>query len=344
MTVGYAAFNTNLNITAKGNVLEKGIKPIELKNNLVTSGDGLYKDTTEEGKYIYRGTNPNNYITFNGETWRIISLEKDGTLKIIRSESIGNMIFDPGYTSSISEVTNSNSVTGTRYTNTKTDYCYQYSGTESNYYGCNVWGSKSTMLNSSGANITKMLKESGSSTTYDLPTDESYLNIYLNGGTYKGKMINGWYNSLNQEAKSVVDNHLWNVGPITYQSGQTLAMDLQQESAYKWKGKVGLANTTDFIKTNSNKESCGTLHTIVGSSSNYATCKTTNWLISGNYKWTMSPYFTSHPISVWRTNASGYLVGEYATATVGVQPVIYLKSDITLKGEGTELTPYTIVS
>ena len=61
---------------------------------LVESGDGLYKDEYEEGKYTYKGVNPNNYITFNNETWRIISVENDGTIKIMRNESIGDMAFD----------------------------------------------------------------------------------------------------------------------------------------------------------------------------------------------------------------------------------------------------------
>ena len=56
---------------------------------VVTSGDGLYKDEYIDGRYLYRGANPNNYVTFNGETagWRIISIEKDGTIKIRASES-----------------------------------------------------------------------------------------------------------------------------------------------------------------------------------------------------------------------------------------------------------------
>ena len=60
------------------------------KVNTVTSGDGLYKDEYEDGRYFYRGTNPNNYITFNNETagWRIVSLEADGTIKILKNESI----------------------------------------------------------------------------------------------------------------------------------------------------------------------------------------------------------------------------------------------------------------
>ena len=74
-------------------------KPItvdDLKALAVTEGDGLYADEYESGKYIYKGTNPNNYITFNNETWRIISVEADGTIKIMRNESIGNRAFDSG--------------------------------------------------------------------------------------------------------------------------------------------------------------------------------------------------------------------------------------------------------
>ena len=61
---------------------------------VVSSGDGLYADEYEEGKYTYKGANPNNYITFNNEEWRIISIASDGRIKIIRNESIGNMVFD----------------------------------------------------------------------------------------------------------------------------------------------------------------------------------------------------------------------------------------------------------
>ena len=63
---------------------------------VVTSGDGLYKDEYEEGRYFYKGTNPNNYITFNNEQagWRIISIEPDKTIKIMRINSIGNQAWD----------------------------------------------------------------------------------------------------------------------------------------------------------------------------------------------------------------------------------------------------------
>ena len=60
------------------------------KIDLVTSGDGLYKDEYEEGRYFYKGANPNNYIIFSGELWRILSIEADGRIKIIRCVTLGD--------------------------------------------------------------------------------------------------------------------------------------------------------------------------------------------------------------------------------------------------------------
>ena len=67
---------------------------VEDMGGTTTSGNGIYRDLYESGRYIYKGANPNNYITFNGESWRIISLEKDGTMKIMRVASIGNRAYD----------------------------------------------------------------------------------------------------------------------------------------------------------------------------------------------------------------------------------------------------------
>ena len=93
MVVGYAAFNTQLSLKAKGNIKSKKASDM-LKENVVDEGDGLYKDIYEDGRYFYKGTNPNNYITFNNETWRILSVETDGSLKIIRKQSIGVRVWD----------------------------------------------------------------------------------------------------------------------------------------------------------------------------------------------------------------------------------------------------------
>ena len=55
------------------------------KEEIVTSGDGLYEDEYEDGRYIYRGISPKNFIQFNNELWRIISVENDETIKIMRN-------------------------------------------------------------------------------------------------------------------------------------------------------------------------------------------------------------------------------------------------------------------
>ena len=57
---------------------------------IVDEGDGLYEDEYEDGRYFYKGGNPNNYVTFNNEQagWRIISIEPDRTIKIMKTSDI----------------------------------------------------------------------------------------------------------------------------------------------------------------------------------------------------------------------------------------------------------------
>ena len=53
-----------------------------------TLGDQILENTELEKdpyecRYFFTGANPNNYIRFNNETWRIVSVECDGTIKIM---------------------------------------------------------------------------------------------------------------------------------------------------------------------------------------------------------------------------------------------------------------------
>ena len=68
-----------------------GGQPVEV----VESGDGLYEDEYESGRYVYKGANPDNYIEFdNGEVWRIIAKEADGTYKILKNELLPEQAWD----------------------------------------------------------------------------------------------------------------------------------------------------------------------------------------------------------------------------------------------------------
>lgn len=77
---------------------------------LEANENGLMKDLYNTNRCVYTGQNPNNYITFNNELYRIISIESDGRIKIIKDDSIielayGTTSFD---TSNIKSYLNNN--------------------------------------------------------------------------------------------------------------------------------------------------------------------------------------------------------------------------------------------
>ncbi len=286
---------------------------------VVTSGDGLYADSTESGRYVYKGASPDNYIKLGSDTYRIIAKEADGTLKVIRNDSIGNIDFD---------------AENARYSTVSTDYC-------NSPYGCKVWGSKTTTLNSSGSNVTMMPREVGG-TLYNLPETEATLNTYLN---------TTWLNTLSTDVQSKIITHIFNVGGVRGiygTSGQTLATDISHEQAYKWKGKVGLMNITDYVKSNSNVSLCGTVYANGYSAGNYSTCKTTSWIFASldSSIWTITPDFGPYSDDTFVgtvDNAGAFSNSSASNGSIyGVAPVFYLSSDITLKGKGTLSNPYTI--
>jgi len=303
LTVGYAAFQTNLNITAKANILEKPFKINELKSKVTTSGDGLYKDTYENDRYIYRGTNPDNYITFNNELWRIVSIEQDNTLKIRKNESIGSHAYDKD---------------NSRY------QANTYCGHDNNkIHGCNVWGSKTTMMDSNGNKITELMPLSGT-TKLTLPDKEASLNTYLN---------EEYYNNLSEEDKSKIITHRWNVGQVLLTTYQTLSTDITQEKQNTWDGKVALINASDYIKSSTNNECKG----VYFSRTSSLPCKD-SYLASSN--WTITNGYNQH--SVWNIVASSSLGHSFADSETDIYPAVYLNKDILLTGKGTQTNPYNI--
>ena len=59
---------------------------------------GLYytSTNTEDNKvtYYYRGDVQNNYVSFAGFTWRIIRINEDGSIRLIKQDSIGSSVFN----------------------------------------------------------------------------------------------------------------------------------------------------------------------------------------------------------------------------------------------------------
>ena len=97
----------NVNVTRKVDVASsisifgKKYEVIDLKPTLTTSSNntsdasGLYASTdTNTGKptYYFRGNVENNYVSFAGQTWRIVRINEDGTIRIIMQDGINNNI------------------------------------------------------------------------------------------------------------------------------------------------------------------------------------------------------------------------------------------------------------
>jgi len=307
-SVGYAAFSSEFLISGKGTIIEKPLTIEDLKSLVVTSGDGLYADTYESGRYVYRGAVPANYITFNGEEagWRIISVEADGTIKIIRNSILEKKAFD----SDGLRGSDSNGAGGT--------YC------ASSPYGCNAWASTTNLVGTPAEFI------NGSVTGTVLLDAE--LNTYLNT-TY-----------LNSIDSTNVVSHDFGVGPVT-SSNEDLADQIADEQSYKWNGKIGLMNVSDYLRANTNTEQCETLSL---NNSNYYTCKTTNYLFTSlaadsQYPWTINPYsgLARHVFFVYDYGRVSFTD---TTGVRGVAPVLYLSSEISLSGSGTDIDPYVIVA
>ena len=293
---------------------------------VVTSGDGLYEDQYETGRYIYRGSNPNNYIQFNNELWRIVAKESDGTYKIIRDELLPQ---NEGYTFMAYDEAN-------------------HRATENNTYcthpnrGCGVYAAVS------GTFQTPDGRYSGT------VTEDSSIKEYLN---------NTYYPTLNGTAKTQMQSHAFNIGSVQWldvSGNDSIEKNIAGEKMYKWTGNVGLVNVSDLLKASTNtactsatdewnaamgdtpRETCGSYLTYFD---------TINEELGGIGYWTMNAF------SAESDDASNFAWGAAFTQGVGAfgyndasidhnygaRPVLYLKSTIQITGgNGTKLDPFVI--
>ena len=307
MTVGYAAFSTNLNINAKGNIIKQTAAQKLRKICDTKDGDGLYIDVYEENRCVYRGSNPNNYIEFNDELWRIIAVEPDDTLKIIINDTLGIMPYD-------------GSKSNNRY-NENNSYCTIE--TQGMNYSCNVWGAVSGIFDSGIYKGTV--------------SEDADLNIYLN---------NDYYNSLTIEAQNQIQTHDFKMGSLF--QNVTFENYLNQDNKYIWHGNIGLINLSDWFKA-SNNSNCITASNDWCPPDNYKQedyeCSFNNYLYNNKQYWTMNPnnISTKYVLAIGSHGCVGNGSSAHTTG-VSVRPVLFLKANISLEGEGTESNPYKISS
>ena len=162
------------------------------------------------------------------------------------------------------------------------------------------------------------------------------LNTYLNG-TY--------YNGLNSTAQSQIVAKDWSIGAVTY-SDNNMANTIKNENATKWNGKVALVTASEYVRSNSNKSSCGTVQHLWNAISGQ--CKGTTWMFySSNWWWTLSPNsgYSNYVFLVSSDRGCfNYSRAYYTNYTRGaVRPVVYLSSEVKITGgNGSQNNPYTL--
>ena len=303
-----------------------GMKAVEYISNLLEyDGEGLKKDNTPDQNIRYYGANPNNYVSFNNELWRIIGVFGNN-VKLIRNEKLGELSWD----SSESSVNDG--------------------------YGINQWGeSKDTSGNTyEGADLKVYLNK-----MYYGGTSVTCYNGYNNTTTTCAT------NTLGETAKSSIDNHTWNTGAIQYKTRtDTLAFysaergtigKMCSSGSYcndtvtrktTWTGYVALPYVTDWAYASS-ESVCETNMQKQDSSNNYI-CKNNNWMHYGStyndVTWYLSPFANpSNANIVWRVRGDGYAGYNNASGPLSVFPTIYLKSNILIEsGKGTSSDPYIL--
>ena len=342
LKVCMCTINVESKIAIEKNTSNEPVAAVDvLKRTVVTSGDGLYKDSLTNNRYVYKGANPPNHIELNGENFRILAVEPDNTLKLIKADTIATIPFDPGYSNEITGVTEQNSLPGTRY-GASGDLCYV--STSNSYKGCKAWGSSSSTLkkvNGSLNNISTFPKINNSD-PFNLPSDNAYINVYLNGGTYKGTPITGYYQSLNNNIKELIVDHTFAIGAIGHEENQNINADINQENEYLWRGKIGLMSVTDYVLANHNS-ACSSVYNYTSNQTCYNSSHSNYLTPSSGKEWTITPISVSNIARVWAVDSNDKLDDtSVAGDTNIVRPVFYIDLGSTaLQGDGTSANPYS---
>lgn len=99
--------------------------------NIVTAGNGLYYNEVSN-YYVFRGEYVNNYLTFAGQTWRILRVDEDGNIRLLQANGTQYIKWDDRYNSEINLRNGINYFEGTENSRIK-DSILDYYNNEENF-------------------------------------------------------------------------------------------------------------------------------------------------------------------------------------------------------------------
>ena len=291
-----------------------------LENASLNSTELAY-DETADNNLRYFGANPNNYVSFNNELWRIIGVmnnidngtgKKESRIKIIRDEPIGNYSWD-------------NKAEGV--------------GSSISFDGSNDWSDSALQIVlNSGAYYNRTIGECPSGSMGETTSCD-----FTNTG-------------LTEKAKNMIGDAVWNLGGSSTYNDVTASMFYERERGTdvyngrptEWIGKIGLIYPSDFGYATGGESAeertlCLSTALVNWTSSNYKYCKNYDWLYdSSNSQWALTP-ISNESSRVFLAPSSSLINNPVYNNSFSVSPALYLSSNVKISGgDGSSSNPYQI--
>ena len=270
--------------------------------NLSGSEQGTGQVVQENG-YRYEGKDPNNYIWFNNELWRIIGVFDENShgqsgqnlVKIIRNESIGGLAWHKSNTNNWTASSLMNLLNGA-YLNSENgtggEYCYGYSKTV----------------------------PAGNCDYTETGINDAYRAMIENVTWYLGG-----YSSTSTTAEAFYG----------YERGDTVYSGRPTSTT----GYIGLMYPSDYGYSVL-ASSCARTTNL--GSYNTASCAGQSWFYGQGYEWTITPHSSGSP-NVFNVYSHGALSYNSAERGLSARPVLYLDSSVyVIDGNGSQSDPYII--
>ena len=295
-------------------------------SEILRAANGLKKDNTSDANIRYEGANPNNYVSFNDELWRIIGVFGDN-IKLVRNEKLGELSWD----SSDSSINAGWGVNEWSQADLK-----EYLNTM--YYG--------------GTSVTCYNDEGNTTTTCPTGSLNSNAKSMINNYTWNTGAIN--YDDetiVNRETKFYNTVAFYNA-----ERGRENGKDISCSGRWcndtvtrttTWQGYVALPYATDWTYASSEIACITNINDGYDASNNNfdnITCKKNNWMHHASATdWMLSPIASSEDAgSVWLVG-DGLVNYDFAVRALSVFPSVYLNTDVKItSGSGTSSDPYIL--
>ena len=296
--------------------------------NSYTDTDG----TTKYHDYRFRGADPNNYVLFNNDLYRIIGVFDENTHGVKDKYLIKLIMADKLYAGSWG-VYNTTNTSGT-YSSYKNDWTgnttgvrananvllneffYNKTDTSSTYGACSSWTYYSSSNNYKTFSCSDIIGHGIASNLRDYIEEVTW---YLKGYTGSGYSKQNFY--LCERGLSTDTTNCMSANSGAYDASTI--------------SKIGLMYASDYLYASSYFADTAT----TTAASDYYGNK--NWLYKG-YEWTITPRADS-AINAFNVNSYGAVSRNDANGGNGVRPTFYLKSTIGISGgAGTIDNPYTL--